>query len=1073
MDEIPVLKTQFSPPAVKERYVRRANVYQKLRLIPAYPLTLLHSGAGYGKSTALSLFFQDANIQPCWYSITQYDDDFSPFLTKIIYAIRTLHPDFGGRILEELKSIDHYVHDQEIWSLMTMMVNELSSLKEDLALVLDDLHHVDSSSPIESWLQLFIEHLPDHIHLVISSRSRPKWPILTRMKVKGELLEIQQNDLLFGIDEMEHLLVDVYGLSVSKEKLRGIHQTTEGWAIACGMFVEQLRSGERLDAILQMERRSLQDLFDYLAMEVLSKQSPVIQKFLEQTSVLEVISADVCDAILGMRGSDQLLEDLSDQNLFLHAIDDRHYRYHALFKAFLENRLKKDQPDEFVQLHEKAARYYEQKGNMEQAIFHLEQNENHGRAAQLLSKYGLVMLREGKIQSLFERLQQLPESEKDFFPVLWYLEGEILRYRSKYKSSEQCYDRAIQAEQVQHHDVEVKSLAYEGKARIYLDTIQPDKAERILQQAIEFREQMNGSSEDMARLYHMLGENLLNAGHAQKAEGWFNRAKELNLPLDESNLEARLYLRTGRLFKAKKLLLERKESVPLNDAKHLPQTHRETDILLSIIEAFMGNGEESKRYAQMGIELGLKYQAPFVEACGWMRMGHAVQLHNRYETKLAEDCYKTSLDMMEKLNVSRGKAEPYMGLCILYGMQGEYEKAIEAGRKGLFETEKVKDVWLSALIQQCMAIAAIYSKKYDEAKKLLKETKDSFTLCHDDYGLMLSAFWNAYICFELQNWDEFAVWMREFIKKLQVGSYDFFIRQRTTFGPQDMQNMVPMLYKAQEMDIQRNVVMKWLHESGYQNMHHHPGYTLRVKTLGQFRVWLGNREIQETDWQRGKARELFELLVTRRKKMLTKEEIFQCLWPDQNEESANRSFKVALNALLKTLEPERKARAESFFIKREGTAYGLNPASGYELDLEDFEEWVNTGLEEENPAKAKEFLEKGLACYNGEFLPERRVEDWCITERERLEVLFLRGAEKMAQVSVRLNELDTCIHWCQKILEVDPTWEEAYRLLMYSYYQKNNRPQALKWYQKCKDVLKRELGVEPMQPTRDMYHMIR
>ncbi len=1072
MEDVPILTTQLSPPATKERYIRRAKLNQKLKLLTKYRLTLIHSGAGYGKSTALSMYLQDANIDACWYSISPYDDDFVPFLTKFVHAIRKQEPLFGDRVLKELQSIDHYVHDQEIWSFMTMMVNEVAKLEKEMILILDDFHHLTNSPSIEAWIQHFIAHFPEQLHLVISSRRRPKWSVLTQLKVKGNLLEITQEDLLLRYDEMEHMALDIYEIPIETQELKKIHETTEGWAIACGMFVQQLRTGIDVQAILQKEKTSLQDLFDYLVMEVLSKQSAIVQKFLEQTSILEMLSPESCDVVLRMSGSSSLLEDLSNQNLFIQTIDEKHYRYHALFKSFLESRLKKEQPEEYYRLHFQAAKFYEQQGNIEAAIFHYEQVKADDRVASILSDYGMQMLEVGKLQVLYERLMHISAREKDYFPILWYYEGEVLRYRSHYSEAESCYDRALE-EGERRRDLYAKSFALEGKARIYLDTIQPDQAERILKTAIEIRETLTVSDVEKAKLYHMLGENLLNSGHAKKAEAWFEKAKRLKLPLDDSNLEARLYLRTGRLFKARQVLLDRKVKNSKEEINTLPQSHRETDILLSIIEAFMGNSEESKKYAQVGIELGVQLESPYIEACGWMRMGHAVLLSNQYDSALAEQCYNTSLDIMGKLNVSRGKAEPYMGLCLLYGLKQEYEKALEMGQKGLYETEKVKDLWLSSLIQLCMSISAIYCNRYDYAMEMLSETEQNFELCHDEYGLMLVSFWKAYLYDEMNKEDSFKNEMAVFLKRMQTGSYEFFLSVRTTFGPLDLQNMIPLLFKAQTLKVSDHYVTKLLFELGIGDLDNHPGYTLRIQTLGKFRVWLGNERIEEKDWQRGKARELLELFVTKPTKLWMRDEIYHLLWPDQDEENANKGFKVALNALLKTIEPQRKARAESFYIKRSGAAYGLNAQSGYEIDVLQFEKWITAGLDKADPIRSKELLQKGLILYEGDFLPDRRTADWSLAERERYQVLFLRGAEKMAQVSVRLNDFDASIHWCEKILRVDATWEEAYRLIMFSYYQKNNRPQAIKWYQKCCDVLEKELRVEPMQPTKHMFELIK
>jgi LuxR family transcriptional regulator, maltose regulon positive regulatory protein len=152
--------------------------------------------------------------------------------------------------------------------------------------------------------------------------------------------------------------------------------------------------------------------------------------------------------------------------------------------------------------------------------------------------------------------------------------------------------------------------------------------------------------------------------------------------------------------------------------------------------------------------------------------------------------------------------------------------------------------------------------------------------------------------------------------------------------------------------------------------------------------------------------------------------------------------------------------------------YGINPHAKIELDTSLFQTLIQNGLSETSQEKVIPLLEKGLRLYLGEYLPERRYDDWCISKRESMLVYFLRGAEKMAQFMVRKEEYDKAIYWCERILKHDRTWEEAYRLLMYCYYRKNNRPQAMKWYQKCMTVLEEELGVSPLEPTKQMHEMI-
>lgn len=1070
--KIQVLQTKITPPNLKDTILRRPSLMKKMKTIPRYPLTILHSGAGYGKTTALASFIRDQKKLSCWYSVGPNDDDIIPFLIYVVYAIRKNHQGFGTELLLYVENIERYVRDEEIRTLCSIFINEITILDSNIMLVIDDYHLIQHSSSIDQWMTWLIQHLPPNLNLVISSRKKPSWAFLTSMIVKEELLEIRQRDLMFSYDEVEVLLSDLYEGDMTEKEIEKIFSLTEGWIIAIGMIRQQLSSDGGLESILNNKSKSLDELFRFLAMEVFMKQPPMIQQFLENTCIFEEVNGKVCDEVLGIRSSAEMLKELSDHNLFLLSIGEGQYRYHALFKEFLEQRLFSTNDRHFYNLHIQTARYYQRIGDFNQAIYHLEAIRDFERIAEILHHYGEKMIQNGQLEGLLDRIKNIPESLMNHYYLLWLYKGEALRYRCSYEEAEACYIKTIHPAE-SARDLLSLSKAYEGQARIYLDTIQPGKAERYLLQAIEALEENESSShEDKSRLYQLMAENLANAGQANKAKKWFEKGRSLNIPLLDGNLESRLYLRTGKLVEAKKILSQKKVVERNQKTIHLQQSHRETDLLLSLIEAFMGNGKAAKELAESGIKQGVQFQAPFVEACGWMRMGHAVQLLEKYDSSLASQCYETALEIMDEINVSRGKAEPLMGLCLLNGNRGLYDRAIEYGNRALDETEKVKDAWLSALILLCMGISSVHNEKWEDAEQYLTRCEALYTNCGDQYGIVLTQLWFAFLYFHQKNREAFKGFITNFLKKLQVGGYDFILTKRTTFGPLDLYNIVPLLLEAQKEGIHLPYVNQLLNDLGYSNITSHPGYTLRIQTLGKFRVWLGSQEVEESDWQRGKAKELLELFVTMRNRMIAREEIFAMLWPEHEEAAAARDFKVALNALNNALEPNRVARSTPFFIQRIGSSYGLNQEAGYQLDIIEFEEWIHAGLHEKDTDQIIKCLRRALEYYEGDYLPNRRYEDWCLGERERLQVLFLRGAERIAQGFVQTEEFEEAIYWCEQILAKDRTWEEAYRLLMFCYYHKNNRPQAIKWYRKCVAALEEELGVEPMQPTKQMYEMV-
>ncbi len=1058
-----ILQTKITPPIIKDYVLRRAKIARKMKAVTNYNVTIVHSGPGYGKSTIIASFIPTFDTPTYWYTATSFDDELIPFLRYVVHAIRRVRGDFGEKILSYLERMDRYIRDEEIQDLCSLFINEISLIDSPHIFVIDDFHLIQSNQEIVTWFHWLLQHIPVNLHVVLITRECPNWDVLTAMKVKNELLEFTEADLKFSKEEVEVLLQDIYLVDVTEEQVQRIYSLSEGWVMAIGLLSQRL-SEQPMTNDIEASQGTLDDLFKYLAMEVYTKQTPMVQQFLEQTSILEIMTGEMCDEVLGISGSNYILQSLAERHIFISVTGTNQYRYHALFKEFLERRLR-TQESQYRLLHKRCAKWYMKQQEILAALSHFEKIEDYSAIAALIHQYGSQLIEQGQLSYILEKLLIINDPIKEKYYMLWYIQGEIYRYRCQYEEAENAYKLALQAAKASEDKLAaIRSL--KGIAKIYLDTIQPIKAERLLSEAIQLMNTIKIDKKEQNQLYSIMAENLINAGQASKALAWFDKVEAT---YKESNLEPRIMLRSGKLQSAKKLLLSQKKA---QAEGILPQSHRETDLLLSLVEALMGNAEQAKKLADAGIKQGIKLQAPFVEACGWIRLGHAVQLMEMYDVTLAKQCYETALTIMDELNISRGKAEANMGLCLLYANQGAYEKAILCGEEALKETEEVKDNWLSGLIYLSMKIAAIMNERWEKVEYYGIRAYKLLNKCGDEYGAVLLYFWQAIYFFEKEEWSMFSESMNRFLTFIQTGNYEYILFNRTTFGPRDLQKFTPLLLKAQKSDIQRSYVTSLLNELGFSNAQNHPGYTLKIQTLGTFRVWLGQKEIESKDWQRGKAKELLEFFVTKRKKQLVKDEIFAALWPNIAEKTVARDFKVVLNALNNALEPDRKARMEPFFVQRIGSTYGLNQHSGYMIDCVEFENLANIGLEEKEANKAISLLMQALALYKGDFLPEQKYADWCLNERERLSVYYLRCCEKLAQLLVARREFDQAIFYCEKIIEKDPTWEEAYRLLMFCYYQKNNRSQAIKWFAKCKNYLENELGVEPMSTTKQMYDLI-
>ncbi|CAH8707744.1 hypothetical protein M5W83_00520 [Paenibacillus thiaminolyticus] len=1123
MKEGRVLKMKLMPPPLKKQLLHRPRIAKRLSRIPDFPLTVLTSGPGFGKTTALSAFLRSSDLTYAWYGVSPQDNDFIPFVSHIVYTLRQAVPGFGETMLGDLKGGSRR-GSEDIYALADLFLNELTALPQQTLLIIDDYHLVEATDSIEQWMQYVLVYLPDcdKLRIVISSRSRPQWDSLASMRIHGHLLELAREDLAFNEEEIDVLFSDYYDHPLTSSEVRRVHEQTEGWVIAVQLIWQRLlASNGTIAEALDAPRETMEDLFQYLALELFQKQPPSMRTFMLETSIFDELTGEWCDAVCARHGSHALLLQLCGTGM-LSAVDERQFRYHTLFREFLTEQLGR-QPERRESLLRQAVHVFAARKRYDLAITQAAALQDTEEMALLLQDGGGELIRNGRLELVCAALTGLPERIKHRHPYLLVLQGDIFRYQCQYEASGEQYRMAeYGAGSVGNRMVQM--LALEGQSLLYLDTIRPGLAEPLLERAIALAEALfgyypplaeeaeaglsaeqglsgptgnradpqaqaglaayrsawhghAGGRQTLARLYAMMAENMLNAGRGMEAQIWYDRAIHVDRGSRDWILEARLCLRTGRLREARaKLLraeqLERGEGMPYNGLSYHPKTlsrsHREIDLLLSMIDSMRGEPAPAKRAAEDGMMHGIRLKAPFVEACGWMRMGHAAQLMGTYDAGVAADCYHEALAIMERLEVKRGSAEPYMGLCLLYGRARSAETALRYGQTAWDGTQSANDGWLTALIRLSMGIALFYDDRCAEAEQVLRECGERFVACGDQFGCATAEMWQALIAYRLERDSWFAVSMERFLTLAEQEGYAFLFTRRTLFGPSDTQQLIPLLIEAVRLDLCRAYAASLLSELGMDRLTYHPGYTLYIDTLGEFRVRLGDVGLEEKDWQRGKAKELFQLLVTRRHRPVSKEELLCQLFPEAEEKAANRDFKVALNALNTALEPHRRARSVPYFILRRGQAYQLNPGAGWVLDADRFEQSMARGLEADDTAEAVSRLEEGLRLYQGDYMPDRRYEDWCIEERERLQVLFMRGAERLSRHYIAAEAYDKAVHWAEEMAAKDRCWEEAYRILIACHLRMNNRNQALKWYRKCAAALQDELGIEPMPSIRDL-----
>jgi DNA-binding SARP family transcriptional activator len=301
----------------------------------------------------------------------------------------------------------------------------------------------------------------------------------------------------------------------------------------------------------------------------------------------------------------------------------------------------------------------------------------------------------------------------------------------------------------------------------------------------------------------------------------------------------------------------------------------------------------------------------------------------------------------------------------------------------------------------------------------------------------------------------------------QQNGYAFLFTHTSLLGPRDHKLFVPLLLYARQNGWESGYINRLLEDQGLKNVKIHPGFQLRVQTLGGFRAWRGGQPIPANGWRRDTARQLFQLFLTYRRAPLDRDQICEYLWPGAEPAVAHRNFKIALNTLYQVLEPDRDPGSDSAFIYRDGATYTLRPDADLWLDAEEFSRLVQgAGATDMDP------LNRAIQMYRGDFLPEAPYETWLAEEREHLLSLFLESADRLAELYLKEGRENEAIELSQRILSRDKCWERAYRHLMLAYEHLGDRGQVARVYRRCVQTLGEELDVSPSPETHALYEAL-
>jgi len=396
------LTGKLAPPQPTGFEVARTEVCERIFTAGAARLVFLRAPAGFGKTTAMLQVRErlvQTGVPSAWLTLDSGDNDVGRFLSGLLAALAPIIPALAR---EQAASADGGP-DAVVFS----VIDRVAAHPGPFVLFLDDFEVLQNRAVVGLVSEL-IEQLPRGAQIVLGSRMVPELG-LGRLRARGRLLEVEPRHLRFSEAEVDFFLRHRRGVPLLPDDVRRLHRSTEGWAAALWLASLALEHRDQPGTFIAGFSGSNASVVDYLAEDVLARQTEEVRGFLLRTSVLSELSAPLCDAVCGRTDSASMLRWLEQAHLFLVPLQSAGglYRYHGMFAEFLRTQLERHHPGEAARLHQAAADWFLAAGRPVPAIHHRLAAGNFEAALLLLERHVQALLDQGRVRLLSRWLDPL------------------------------------------------------------------------------------------------------------------------------------------------------------------------------------------------------------------------------------------------------------------------------------------------------------------------------------------------------------------------------------------------------------------------------------------------------------------------------------------------------------------------------------------------------------------------------------------------------------------------------------------------------------------------------------------
>jgi len=1062
-DGPPIIVTKILVPKKRTGLFHRPRLVDFIHDNTERKLILISAAAGYGKTSLLIDFAHDTDLPVCWYTLDETDRDPRTLLEYLVATIRQRFPQFGERTRAILRGGGAFA--ENLQALVATLVNEIhETIPEYFVLILDDYHLVGDSKPIESFFDLFLRYLPENCHIILASRTMPKLPLL-RLAAYREVAGLSSADLKFTGEEIQGLLQQEYNLYLPDAAAEELARESEGWITGIVLTTHTFWRGMLEN--LARAKGTREQVFQYLATEVFAQQPEEVQRFLLASSILRQMYPALCDQLLEINNSREIIEWIEERNLFVTRVEEKEtwYKYHHLFHEFLRARLRQENELEFTNLHLRAIHLFEAQGNPDEAIHHCFQIQAYDEACQLIIEAATKMFNTGRTETLAQWIDALPMEVLSLTPELLVTRARIHTLAGELYQARQCLERADSRFAASHDRA--------GKARVLIQQATVDWLEGKYQsavdrchQALSFLDPQAHSLIAAAR--RNLGVSLWNMGEPLRAQEELEEALKLYEGIGDIVYVAAVHQELGNCLRA--LGNVAGAHLHYQRARVLweqigNQTHL-ANVLNSIAVGLYHRGE----YEQA---LGLFEEAldKAREVANWRIQGYILAGMGDVQRDLGN--YEASRDLYgDALNLATRTGDGLLTVYALNGLgntfrlRGDHATAMGLIREAYEEAGRHQSGYELGLCEISLGILLYEGGDAEGGVEHLQQALALMGRANARLELAKVHFHLAQALYQAKRWkealDELSVALDV---SYQIGADQFMVVNG--------QRALPLLqYAARRLDDRRLTNLLQRIEEFKRALAARPGApeeersevpspALEIYAFGKGMVYRDAVLVAQSEWGAAQARELFFYLLSHPPR--SKEQIGAIFWSDFSLARMTSVFHATLYRL-------RRAVGRDCILY-EDDRYTFNRQLNYWFDVEQFERLLDEAEKHGPGDEAMRCYQEAMSLYRGDYL-EDVYSDWAVPHREALRERYIEAVARLAALHAERGEYRQAIELYHEVLRRDSFREDAHRRLMECYVLAGERARALQHYHHLIQLLAKELGASPAPETLALYEQL-